>query len=94
MNDLGSLNIGYANSLRILSLNIRSIPKHSEHFLTNFHFSSFDSVGFSETRLTNYTAPVYKIQSYDMFSQRRSASGSGIVLYLKHNFKAAVIKEL
>ena len=62
------------------------IPEYRQHtqtsesgFLNGAH--RYDFLCFSETRLTEDTAPIYKIDNYTMHSNHRKSFGGGVTIY-------------
>ena len=79
-NELSS-NAKFVNSL---FLNIGCIPKHLTEFESDFLNGAhrYDFLCFSENRLTEDTAPIYKIDNnYTMHSNHRNSFGGGVTIY-------------
>ena len=84
---------GERDCLLIMCLNIRSLPKHHDEFLTDFIDHDLDVLEFCETRLTSEIQIMYDIPKYSMFSNQRNRKAGGLVLYIKYIFDATIISE-
>ena len=66
-----------------LYFNIRSIPSNLEYFKAEFNYSIFDTISFSETRLTADIEALYKLDEYNHFFNNRNSRGGGVAIYAR-----------
>ena len=83
-----------SNSLKILSFNISSVPKHLESFFDQCINPSgipFDVIGLCETRLNSNICNLYKLNRYSSYFQNKSTQSGGVCIYLHNNFQGVKI---
>lgn len=84
-----------SNSLKILSYNICSIPKHLDSLSDQYLSSSttdLDVIGLCETRLNDNICNLYKLGDYIPYFQNKSTQSGGLAMYLHSKFQGEVIK--
>ena len=75
LKDLNKVCIDSSTSITMLVIKMCSIPRHLDQFSAEFYSLGFSIMGLSKTSLTSSTSQLYKIPSYDMFTQIRSQKG-------------------
>ena len=82
--------------MRVVYLNIRSLPKNLEEFISDFSVenSKLSVISFSETRLIPELANLYTINKFDMFSNPRNTRGGGVVIYAREEYDSSLVPEL
>ena len=81
----------------ILALNINSIPKNLDvfelQFLNNLNYN-FDILGFVETKLTKDIEHLYKLNSYNQYTNNNTRNSGGLALYCHSRLEVVVRKDL
>ena len=93
IDDFSSFN---KNSLTILSLNIRSIPKNLQYFKDTIMQNSnlnINVIGFTEIRLNPSLSSLYELPGYHMFTNSRNVHGGGVSLYVARDYESTVVKD-
>lgn len=94
---LSNLSLPSNNTLSILNLNIRSIPKNLQYFVDNImHNSSFklNIIGFTEIRLNPGITSLYNLPGYQLFVNTRNVYGGGVAIYVESELEASLLQEL
>ena len=90
-------NVTRKNGISIIHFNCRSLKSNFDKlcdYLNSFD-KSFDVIALSETWLDINNYSEYDIPGYEAFHTVRNAKrGGGVAIYVRHNFKAVVIKEM
>ena len=94
--DLISLvNHAYKSDLRLLSMNIHSIPKNLLKLQSEYNLNLIDVFCVSETYLNVHTEGLYNIPQFDMFPMSRvSKTGGGVAVYCRSKFNAKLAANL
>ena len=94
---LNDMSLMCNNSLSILNMNIRSIPRNFQVMTDEIlHISpvKFDVIGLTETRLDSHLCSLYQIPGYYMYSNPRNTHGGGVTIYMSSNLDSAIQNEL
>ena len=80
-------------ALTVLMLNIRSINRNFNAFLSEFcnYFKLFSVIAFTETWLTEERDVAFNIPGFYSFNLHRNQYGGGLKLYIKEGFKAKLL---
>ena len=81
------------NTLTLLNLNIRSIPKNIYDFVdTVLHVFpvKIDVIGFTEIRLDPHLSSLYELPGYDLFTNCRNVYGGGVAMYVSRDHQSTL----
>ena len=84
------------NSLSMLNININSIPKNFDNFMSgsvNVLNFSFDILTFCETKLNDVIDELYTIDGYQKFTNNNSRNSGDLAIFIKNNFSNVVIRK-
>ena len=93
---LSNFSLPSANTLSILHLNIRSIPKNLQYFVDNvMHTNSIklNIIGFTEIRLNSSITSLYNLPGYHLFANTRNVYGGGVAIYADSELETTLKQE-
>lgn len=93
---LSNFPLSSANTLSILNLNIRSIPKNLQYFVDNVVYHSdikLNITGLTEIRLNQSISSLYNLPGYHLFVNARNVYGGGTAIYADSELEATLLSE-
>ena len=84
------------NCLSMMNVNINSIPKNLNNFLSSsidvLNFK-FDILTFCETKINDDIDELYTINGYQKFTNNNSRNSGGLAIFIKDNFSNVIVRE-
>ena len=83
-----------SDKIKVLSFNIRSLPKNLDEFMLDIGEDNSNTIlAFTETRLSHSIERLYNVPGFTLFTNSRNTAGGGVAVCIPDTFVASVIDD-